>query len=228
MSFGHNLQFFRKMNNSMTQERLAEKLGVSRQTISKWEMDYAFPEMDKAIILCELFNCSLDDLFRNNINSNNNAYSNIRVETVKEFRYVQYAIISGSPEDDAKDHITKWANGIGITDPTIIGWDFPFLSQEQINVFHMHGYCVACILPDGYCKENKEAISQAEQQYAVITIENPFTNPFDIIPNAYKTLQRYIEVNGYRGKEDKDVLWCFEKEYSNCGVEYMDVYIAIE
>ena len=45
MSFGKNLQFLRKMHNSMTQEELAERMGVSRQTISKWESETAYPEM---------------------------------------------------------------------------------------------------------------------------------------------------------------------------------------
>lgn len=39
MSFGKNLQLLRKMRNKMTQEDLAEKVGVSRQTISKWELE---------------------------------------------------------------------------------------------------------------------------------------------------------------------------------------------
>ncbi|MDZ5034613.1 helix-turn-helix transcriptional regulator, partial [Clostridium perfringens] len=55
MSFGQNLQFLRKMHERMTQDELAEKMNVSRQTISKWEMDSAFPEMEKAITLCKLF-----------------------------------------------------------------------------------------------------------------------------------------------------------------------------
>lgn len=38
MSVGKNLQFLRKMKN-LTQEELAEKLAVSRQTVSKWELD---------------------------------------------------------------------------------------------------------------------------------------------------------------------------------------------
>ena len=58
MSFGKNLQFLRHLRENMTQEDLAEKMNVSRQTISKWELDAAQPEMDKAIELCRLFNCS--------------------------------------------------------------------------------------------------------------------------------------------------------------------------
>ena len=59
MSFGKNLQFLRHLKGNMTQEDLAEKLNISRQTVSKWELDAAQPEMDKAIALCSLFNCSL-------------------------------------------------------------------------------------------------------------------------------------------------------------------------
>ena len=62
MSLGKNLQYLRRLSKDMTQEVLAEKLNVSRQTISKWEMDAAQPEMDKAIELCKIFNCSLDNL----------------------------------------------------------------------------------------------------------------------------------------------------------------------
>ena len=43
MSFGKNLQYLRQLSKNMTQEALAEKLNVSRQTISKWEMDAANP-----------------------------------------------------------------------------------------------------------------------------------------------------------------------------------------
>ena len=53
MSFGKNLQYLRQLSAGMTQETLAEKLNVSRQTISKWEMDAANPEMDKALELCK-------------------------------------------------------------------------------------------------------------------------------------------------------------------------------
>lgn len=63
MSFGENLQFLRKKEN-ITQEQLAEKLNVSRQSVSKWESDTAYPEMEKLLTLCEMFHCDMDTLMR--------------------------------------------------------------------------------------------------------------------------------------------------------------------
>ena len=68
MSLGENLQFLRKRND-ITQEQLAEKLNVSRQSVSKWESDTAYPEMDKLLQLCETFNCRLDDMIKGDISS---------------------------------------------------------------------------------------------------------------------------------------------------------------
>ena len=64
MNFGKNLQYLRRLSKNLTQEELAEKLNVSRQTVSKWETNEALPEMDKALELCRIFNCSLDNLFK--------------------------------------------------------------------------------------------------------------------------------------------------------------------
>lgn len=64
-SFGENIQFYRKREN-MTQEQLADKLEVSRQTISKWEAGTSYPEMEKILQLCDLFSCSMDTLMRGN------------------------------------------------------------------------------------------------------------------------------------------------------------------
>lgn len=65
MSLGENLQFLRK-NAGVTQEELAEKLEVSRQSVSKWEADASFPEMDKIIALCDMFGCTMDTLVKGN------------------------------------------------------------------------------------------------------------------------------------------------------------------
>ncbi|MDE6148567.1 MAG: helix-turn-helix domain-containing protein [Ruminococcus sp.] len=66
MSLGENLQFLRKTKN-ITQEDLAEALNVSRQSVSKWESDATFPEMDKIIQICDIFSCSMDSLIKGNI-----------------------------------------------------------------------------------------------------------------------------------------------------------------
>ena len=65
-NFAENLRKIRKDNN-LSQEQLAEELGVSRQAISKWESSAAYPEMDKIISLCNKFNLNIDDLLHKDI-----------------------------------------------------------------------------------------------------------------------------------------------------------------
>lgn len=66
MNLKDNLRKIRKDNN-LSQEDLAEKLGVSRQSVSKWESGSAYPEMDKVIQLCNMFNLNIDDLLNQDI-----------------------------------------------------------------------------------------------------------------------------------------------------------------
>lgn len=63
MSFAENLVYLRQ-HYGVTQEGLAEQLGVSRQTVSKWEAGTNYPEMEKLLVLCDLFHVSMDDLLR--------------------------------------------------------------------------------------------------------------------------------------------------------------------
>ncbi|MBQ7866997.1 MAG: helix-turn-helix domain-containing protein [Clostridia bacterium] len=230
MSFGQNLQFLRKMRNRMTQEELAEKMNVSRQTVSKWELDAAYPEISKLAELCTLFSCTMDELVRHDMTLSSDAYSNLRTEWVEALRYIRYAVISQEPESDAIGHVQTWARRLGIAAPEIIGWDFPKASQEQINVFNMHGYAAALILPDGCTPvgPGAEVCCQPRQKYLAITIQEPHTASFTLIPGAYKMLDTYMKANGISHKQDPAVLDCFEKEYDRDGRHYMDVYIAIQ
>lgn len=61
MTIGERLLKYRKANN-LSQEEVAEKLEVTRQTISKWETDQSTPDFDKLVPLCELFNITADEL----------------------------------------------------------------------------------------------------------------------------------------------------------------------
>ncbi len=220
MSFGKNLQYLRQLSKNMTQEALAEKLNVSRQTISKWEMDAANPEMDKALEICKIFNCTLDNLFREEMDKRSDAYSNLRVEDVAGFRYIAYTVISTEPESDTIGRMYKIAKENGIENPKVIGWDFPNVSQEQVNVFNMHGYTAALVLPEDANLEGYPVKDQPTHKYVAIHIERPFENPFVTIPGAYHTLFDFMRTNGLERVED-EVIPCFETD-----VESMDVYIA--
>lgn len=66
MTTGEKISLLRKQNG-LTQEELSEILKVSRQSVSRWEMDTTFPETDKLITLSKLFRCSIDFLLNTNI-----------------------------------------------------------------------------------------------------------------------------------------------------------------
>ena len=66
MTLGEKLSKLRKDYN-YTQEQLADVLGVSRQSISKWEQDIAYPETDKLIKIGKIFQCSMDYLLNDNV-----------------------------------------------------------------------------------------------------------------------------------------------------------------
>ena len=90
-----NLKRIRKDNN-LSQEQLAEKLGVSRQSVSKWENGEAYPEMDKVLQLCKMFNLNIDELLNQDIKEvNENKQRKIYVD-----KYV----------GDFLDYITKVIN----------------------------------------------------------------------------------------------------------------------
>lgn len=59
--FKDNLISLRKMHH-MTQEALAEQLGITRQTLSKWETGESLPDIEKCMQLAQIFETTLDDL----------------------------------------------------------------------------------------------------------------------------------------------------------------------
>ncbi len=66
MKFGDKLIALRK-KRGLSQEELAEKLNVSRQSVSKWESNNTYPETEKIVQICNLFNCSMDDLINDKV-----------------------------------------------------------------------------------------------------------------------------------------------------------------
>lgn len=66
MSLAENLQYLRA-REGITQEQLAERLDVSRQSVSKWESSASYPEMDTILKLCDMFHVDMDSLLRGSV-----------------------------------------------------------------------------------------------------------------------------------------------------------------
>lgn len=233
MSLGRNIQYLRKQKK-WTQEQLAERMDVTRQTISRWEADEVTPELEKLVEMCETFACKLDALVRENLGELEDIYSAVTIRRVAPFTMARYVIISPNPEDDVQAYMERWAKKSGLLtrcpNAMRIGWDFPFVSSEQQNRFGLRGYVAAYVLPQGFETDlpGVEYEQQLEADYAVITVRDPFAAAFERIPNAYKRVLEYLQANGFREKPHEHVLSCFEHEYEKDGVTCMDVYLHTE
>lgn len=82
MKFGENLYNLRK-KQKISQEKLAEKIGVSRQSVSKWENGTAYPEMNRIFELCKIFHCKLNDLVNDNILDFDSLDKELKMSVVK-------------------------------------------------------------------------------------------------------------------------------------------------
>lgn len=231
MKLGSNLQYLRKTHGNLTQEKLAERMGVSRQTISKWETDEAYPELDKLLELSRLFSCTLDALLKEDMGPQEDYFSQVSIVTVPEFTLGRYVIISPQPENDVQMYLDHWARIGGLYDyephPRQIGWDFPFVSLEQQNRFGLRGYVAGWILPDGFearCP-GVEIYKQGQTQYATITVRDPFQAAFDRIPKGYQRILEYLGANGFKENHGTEYLGCFEEVYEKNGQTYMDIFI---
>lgn len=82
MKFGDNLRTLRKRKN-LSQEELAAKMQVSRQSVSKWETGDAYPEMNNILELCHIFHCHINDLVNDAIIDADSLSEEVKVNVVK-------------------------------------------------------------------------------------------------------------------------------------------------
>ncbi len=82
MRFGENLKKLRT-RKKLSQEELAEKIGVSRQSVSKWETGEAYPEMNNILTLCKIFHCHINDLVNDTILDSHALDEEIKENVVK-------------------------------------------------------------------------------------------------------------------------------------------------
>ncbi len=107
--------------NGMTQEELASKCNVSRQSISKWEADIALPETEKLLILGDLFHVSMDVLLRDELT----------LSEVKEMYTCGNNAIQGKKQEVYEGVLIKES----VTDDTIID----LLNVHKIELWNTGG-----------------------------------------------------------------------------------------
>ena len=224
MFLGTNLQYLRRQQPGMTQEKLAQQMGVSRQTISKWESGEALPEISNLMELAEIFSCKLDDLLRRDLSALPG--SSVKLVNLAPFRYVQYIMISANARQDVRSYMERWAGENGVDDRDgYIHWGFPYVSAEQKKRFTLQGHAAAWILPDDFApsQDGLELHIQGQATYARMSV------PADVpSAQAYMKIMEYLGAAGVAKSAAEGFLPCFEREYRKDGAVYKEVYVLCE
>lgn len=167
MSFGEKLQQLRK-EKGLSQEDLAHQLNISRQAVSKWESQNGYPEIEKMILISDLFQVSLDCLMKEDYEEHEN-------ETISSFRLMT--------QQNIKDYLHfKKSFALGISCSVllmIIGLFIAVLcadtSYQSIGVFGfliMVGIGVFFIIMTTLLKESKFKIEREEIKVAFNDLQN--------------------------------------------------------
>jgi len=173
MEIGNKIHCLRKQNN-LSQEELAEKLKVARQTISKWELGETSPDLIQAKKLSQIFAISLDELFDNDI-------KDILINKVSNTERLAGIIIN----------ILKWIGILIVFSLLIIM--FIFASRKYFEVKPDN------IVADSYgvyCYVNNEK----KYYQATITKENPYV--IELNEDAQKIANKMnLDITKYMSKE---------------------------
>ena len=118
MKIGKNITALR-CRYGISQEQLAEKIQVSRQSVSKWEMDQALPQIDKVLLLCKFFGVSADALLSQRFDADSDSF-----EKKKKNKYFG---TDGFRGEVNRDLTSDQAYRVG----RFLGWYFSSLSGKR-------------------------------------------------------------------------------------------------
>lgn len=226
MFFASNLQFLRKRSN-LTQEKLAQQLGVSRQAISKWESGETTPELPTLLQLADLFSCTLDELLRQELSP---SVCPVRIVKVRGFRMARCCVISANGQKDLQTLLHTWASGQNLQDPILLLWSFPYVTEEQKKRFHLEGFEGGCLLPADFTPTDTAypILSQADCTYALLSIEETEGRSASQIGRAVHTILETLHTQGIRKTAREGFLPCFERRYQKDGVTIAEIYLQCQ
>lgn len=155
-----------------------------------------------------------------------NIYSDVRFESLDTMFVASAKVVSSNPEEEVIAFLTNWIKENGIdSQARTFGFDIPVSEEEKYKGLRGYEYWVNV-------KENTPVnkgmvLKKVEGcKYAVLRITNPFSNPFDTIPNGWKKLVEWVNSKGYKASCDKERFW-LEEVIEIDGVTYMDVFFPI-
>ena len=173
MEIGNKIQSLRKQNN-LSQEELAEKMGVARQTISKWELGETSPDLVQAKKLSQIFTISLDELTENDT-------KDILINKVSNTERLAGIIIK----------ILKWIGILMIALMLIVTFIFASRKYFEVKPYNMVADSYGL-----YCNVNNEK----KYYEATITKENP--NVIELNEEAQKIANKMnLDITKYKSKE---------------------------
>jgi len=157
IEIANRLQKLRK-ENGYSQEELADKLGISRQAVSKWERAESSPDTDNLIILARLYNMSLDDLLYDSESNEEIRNRNIDKEEAKKENNESNEDNSNEKSNSSNENGKYEKSGVHITDDGIhinSGKEGVHITDEGIHIVDDEGQSVI-IGDDGIRFRNKD------------------------------------------------------------------------
>ena len=107
MSLGSKLAQARKKQN-LTQEQLAERLGVTRQAVSRWESDAAYPETDKIVRMAQILEVSCDYLLQDGVNEKGKPAAPLVTRLLKQAQGKRVKLTFYESESDGMPVVHEW------------------------------------------------------------------------------------------------------------------------
>lgn len=155
-------------------------------------------------------------------------YSGVEIKKLEPMRVASYQVISKNPEDEVINYVNKWLakNKLDMHDDIrCFGFDVPVEEQKKAG---LRGYEYWAVVTDSAVESDGVVIKNIlEDEYAVLRITEPFTNPFETIPTGWKKLNEWV-MNG----EYKTTCWnnryCLEEVIHDGDKTYMDLYFPVK
>lgn len=153
--------------------------------------------------------------------------SETQVVTVGEIYALGHGVISKEPEEDSINYMTDYRLKHNLVHFTEVGFDVPVSEQETSDNLRGYEYWVV-IGKEDFDKQMTDVVKKVQlpkSKYLMLTIKDPFVDPFERIPNAWKKLWSDIE-EGYTFNKDFPV-YGFEEKVDTLAGTSMNIYVPI-